>query len=67
MYNIYFRLINQSTGVKFPRSINHMFFSGENDWGFGNFMSWNEVQDPEKGYIKVSAMWVDGITGYIFV
>ena len=60
---IYFRIINQSTGLKFSRKIDHMFFSGENDWGFSNYMSWNDVQDPEKGYLKVSGMWMDGITG----
>ena len=25
----------------------------ENDWGFSHYLGWNEVQDPEKGYIKV--------------
>lgn len=31
--------------------------SKENDWGFSHFMSWTDVLDPEKGYIKD-----DGIT-----
>lgn len=30
---------------------NH-FYSKENDWGFSHFMSWNDVLDPEKGYVK---------------
>lgn len=29
-----------------------MCYSKENDWGFSHFMSWNDVLDPEKGYIK---------------
>ena len=29
-----------------------MFYSKENDWGFSHYMTWNEVLDPEKGYIK---------------
>lgn len=32
--------------------IHHLFYSKENDWGFSHFMSWNDVQDVEKGYIK---------------
>lgn len=32
--------------------IQHLFYSKENDWGFSHFMAWNEVLDPEKGYIK---------------
>lgn len=26
--------------------------SKENDWGFSHFMAWNDVSDPEKGFIK---------------
>ena len=29
----------------------------ENDWGFSHYLGWNEVQDPEKGYIKVNALF----------
>jgi ubiquitin carboxyl-terminal hydrolase 7 len=47
------RLINQREGTKFSRKIGHMFYSKENDWGFSHYMSWNDVQDPDKGYIKV--------------
>lgn len=32
--------------------VNFPNFSKENDWGFSHFMSWNDVLDPEKGYIK---------------
>ena len=47
------RLINHRDGTKFSRKIGHMFYSKENDWGFSHYMTWNDVQDPEKGYIKV--------------
>jgi len=46
------RLINQRDGTKFSRKIGHLFYSKENDWGFSHYMGWNDVQDPEKGYIK---------------
>lgn len=36
----------------FVRKINHLFYSKENDWGYSHFMSWNEILDPEKGYIQ---------------
>ena len=29
-----------------------MFYSKENDWGFSHYMTWAEVLDPDKGYIK---------------
>lgn len=29
-----------------------MFIFQENDWGFSHYMTWSEVMDPEKGYIK---------------
>lgn len=36
----------------FVRNIKHLFYSKENDWGFSHFMSWNEILDPERGYIQ---------------
>lgn len=36
----------------FVRKINHLFYSKENDWGFSHFISWNEIVDPDKGYIQ---------------
>lgn len=47
------RLLSQREGGEpFSRKIQHLFYSKENDWGFSHFMAWNEVLDPEKGYIK---------------
>ncbi|GFR16255.1 ubiquitin carboxyl-terminal hydrolase 7 [Trichonephila clavata] len=47
------RIISQKEGIEnFARKIQHLFYSKENDWGFSHFMTWSEVLDPEKGYIK---------------
>ncbi|XP_018020606.1 ubiquitin carboxyl-terminal hydrolase 7 [Hyalella azteca] len=47
------RLLSVKEGVEnFSRKIHHLFYSKENDWGFSHFMAWNEVLDPERGYIK---------------
>lgn len=51
--NAELRMINQKDGTKFKRNIFHLFYSKENDWGFSHYMSWNDVLDPEKGFIKV--------------
>lgn len=32
--------------------IQHLFYTKENDWGFSHFMLWQDVLDPDKGYIK---------------
>ncbi|XP_023345461.1 ubiquitin carboxyl-terminal hydrolase 7 isoform X1 [Eurytemora carolleeae] len=50
--NAELRMINQKDGTKFKRNIFHLFYSKENDWGFSHYMSWNDVLDPEKGFIK---------------
>ncbi|XP_065899371.1 ubiquitin carboxyl-terminal hydrolase 7-like isoform X1 [Dysidea avara] len=34
------------------KDIVHWYHSKENDWGYGNFMAWQEVLDPSKGFIK---------------
>lgn len=46
-------MVSQKEGVEnFVRKIQHTFYVKENDWGFSHFTSWNDVIDPEKGYIK---------------
>lgn len=46
------RIISQKEGVEnFVRKIQHLFYGKENDWGFSHFMTWNDVLDPEKGFI----------------
>jgi len=46
------RMYNQRDGTYFKRNIDHLFYSKENDWGFSIYMNWNEVLEPERGYIK---------------
>ncbi|GLG95277.1 Ubiquitin carboxyl-terminal hydrolase 7 [Gryllus bimaculatus] len=36
----------------FSRKIQHLFYSKENDWGFSHFMSWQEVLESDKQYVK---------------
>ncbi len=36
----------------FVRKISHLFYTKENDWGFSHYMAWNEVTDPERGFLK---------------
>jgi len=54
--NAELRMYNQRDNTKFKRTISHMFYCKENDWGFSHYMAWNDVLDPEKGYIKDDAV-----------
>ena len=36
----------------FCLEITHVFFAKENDWGYSSFLSWADLTDPSKGYIK---------------
>uniref|UniRef100_A0A8D8Y3K7 Ubiquitin carboxyl-terminal hydrolase 7 n=2 Tax=Cacopsylla melanoneura TaxID=428564 RepID=A0A8D8Y3K7_9HEMI len=46
-------LIPQKAGIEsFSRRIQHLFFIKENDWGFSHFMTFNDLLDPDKGFIK---------------
>ncbi len=47
------KIVSQKEGVEtFSRKIQHLFYSKENDWGFSHYMTWGEVMDPEKGFIR---------------
>ncbi|XP_072029469.1 ubiquitin carboxyl-terminal hydrolase 7-like isoform X3 [Amphiura filiformis] len=46
------RLRNQKDGPDHVKRIQHLFYCKENDWGFSHFISWNDLMDPEKGYVK---------------
>ncbi|KAK2160538.1 hypothetical protein LSH36_131g04007 [Paralvinella palmiformis] len=51
------KILPQKTDVKpFSRKIRHLFFSKENDWGFSNFISWGELLDSSRGFIKDDAI-----------
>ncbi|ESO09431.1 hypothetical protein HELRODRAFT_97558 [Helobdella robusta] len=45
-------LSQKPDGKPLVRKIQHLFYSKENDWGFSNFITMNELLDPEKGYVK---------------
>lgn len=36
----------------FVQKIKHLFYSKENDWGFSIFITWNDIFNPEKGYVQ---------------
>ncbi|XP_066265159.1 E3 ubiquitin-protein ligase TRIM45-like [Branchiostoma lanceolatum] len=47
------RLLPQMKGVQaHKQKFDHVFHSNENKRGFPEFMLWDEVCDPQKGYIK---------------
>lgn len=56
------RLIPQNGDEPLTRKIQHVFYSKENDWGFSHFAAWNDILDPEKGYVKddsiILEVWV---------
>ncbi|XP_026805459.1 ubiquitin carboxyl-terminal hydrolase 7 isoform X1 [Rhopalosiphum maidis] len=47
------RVISQKEGISnVERKIQHLFYPKENDWGFSFFMSWEDITDEAKGFIK---------------
>ncbi|XP_071107818.1 ubiquitin carboxyl-terminal hydrolase 7-like [Haliotis cracherodii] len=47
------RILSQKPdGEPFTRKIQHLFYCKENDWGFSHFISWAELLDPDKGFVK---------------
>ncbi|XP_025409585.1 ubiquitin carboxyl-terminal hydrolase 7 isoform X2 [Sipha flava] len=47
------RVISQKEGIaNIERKIQHLFYPKENDWGFSFFMSWDDIIDETKGFIK---------------
>ncbi|XP_050329287.1 ubiquitin carboxyl-terminal hydrolase 7 [Bactrocera neohumeralis] len=39
--------------------IKHLFYSKENDYGYSNFITWSELQEPEKCYIHNGAITLE--------
>lgn len=33
------------------KTIDHIFYCKENDWGFSNFLPWSDLVNPEKGFV----------------
>ncbi|XP_073827847.1 ubiquitin-specific protease 7 [Musca autumnalis] len=55
------RLKSHKPGAKpFTRMrIKHLFFAKENDYGYSNFITWQELQDPENCYIHNGAITLE--------
>ncbi|XP_043483984.1 ubiquitin carboxyl-terminal hydrolase 7-like isoform X2 [Leptopilina heterotoma] len=54
------RLLSQEAGNKFiEKEVNHLFNNKENDWGFRQFLKWEELLNPDKGYIKDDSITVE--------
>lgn len=54
------RLLSVVKGQKpFIRKIDHKFSFEEIDWGFTSYMKWEDVMNPEKGFIKNDTITVD--------
>jgi len=51
----------------FLTEIQHLFYSKENDWGFSHFMSWQDVLDPEKGFIKDDSITLEVVDYSIII
>ena len=51
----------------FLAEIQHLFYSKENDWGFSHFMSWQDVLDPEKGFIKDDSITLEVVDRSIII
>lgn len=39
--------------------IKHLFFSKENDYGYSNFITWNELKDSDKCYLQNGAITLE--------
>jgi len=50
-FAIMYHIFRNSTCIIFLE-IQHLFYSKENDWGFSHFMTWQDVLDPDRGFIK---------------
>jgi len=48
-------------GEDFTRKISHVFFAKENDWGYSSFVSWADLVDSNKGYIKNDTITIEAL------
>ncbi|CAJ0914081.1 unnamed protein product, partial [Mesorhabditis belari] len=45
------KVVNQCGGESHVRRISHTFYPKENDWGYSQFMSCDQLLNPDNGYI----------------
>ncbi|XP_061713284.1 ubiquitin carboxyl-terminal hydrolase 7-like isoform X2 [Cydia pomonella] len=41
------------------RKLHHMYHCKEDDWGFGHFISWKELMNPDNGFVKDDAVTIE--------
>ena len=41
---------DESGGEQQVRKISHSFHAKENDWGYSQFLTWEDATDPSRGY-----------------
>ncbi|CAH2106521.1 unnamed protein product [Euphydryas editha] len=46
-------------GEHLCRKLHHMYHSKEDDWGFAHFISWNNLFDPDNGFIKDDSITIE--------
>ncbi|CAJ0575801.1 unnamed protein product, partial [Mesorhabditis spiculigera] len=46
------KVVNQNGGESHQRRISHTFYPKENDWGYSQFLSCDQLLNPESGYIR---------------
>ncbi|VDN51133.1 unnamed protein product [Dracunculus medinensis] len=55
-----FRLLSHNSIISnFSRQFTNKFNYNSNNWGFPSFMEWNEILNPEKGYIREDRVVVE--------
>ncbi|XP_043471724.1 ubiquitin carboxyl-terminal hydrolase 7-like [Leptopilina heterotoma] len=53
------RLCSQEGKKYIQKEFKHLFNTEECHWGFSNFLKWEDVLDPHKGYIKDDSVTVE--------
>ncbi|XP_034830302.1 ubiquitin carboxyl-terminal hydrolase 7-like [Maniola hyperantus] len=46
-------------GEHLCRNIHHMYHCKENDWGFAHFISWDELVDPNNGFVCNDSLTIE--------
>ncbi|XP_063380793.1 ubiquitin carboxyl-terminal hydrolase 7-like isoform X3 [Cydia fagiglandana] len=41
------------------RKLHHMYHCKEDDWGFGHFISWKDLIDPDNGFVKDDSITIE--------
>ncbi|XP_063534017.1 ubiquitin carboxyl-terminal hydrolase 7-like isoform X2 [Cydia strobilella] len=41
------------------RKLHHMYHCKEDDWGFGHFISWKELMNPDNGFVKDDSITIE--------